>query len=357
MRKLDVYIIVKFLATFFFMTGIILALAIIFDIQEKLEDFIKTEAPALAIIRYYLDFSLYYGNLFSSLLIFLSVIYFTSKMASLSEIVAILSSGVSFNRMLFPYFIVASFLAIGSLFLNHWILPIANKSRLNFEEIYYRNPYRYSDKNIHKQIQPGEFIYMESFNNRKNTGYKFAWEIFDGTEMKYKLMADFITYDSTNNKWTLKNYVARTIDGYNETLKKGAVLDTTLALDIEGFQRRIEFVGSMNYNELNTFIDEQKMIGNEDVPYFLIEKHQRSSYPFATYILTLIGVSVASRKLRGGTGLHIAYGLVICVVYILAMKVTTVYALNAGLEPYLAVWIPNLLFVIIAGFMYRYAPK
>lgn len=339
------------------MTGIILVLAIIFDIQEKLEDFLRTEAPAGEIIKYYFNFSLYYGNLFSSLLIFLSLIYFTSKMAAQTEIVAILSSGVSFKRLLFPYFITATFLAFGSLYMNHWLIPAANKERLEFEEIYYRNPYRYTGKDIHKQIKPGEYIYMESFNNSKSTGYKFAWEVFDGTEMKFKLMSDFISYDSINGSWIIKNYIARTINGYDEKLTKGAVLDTNIALNIDDFQKRMEFVGAMNYNELDDFIEQQKIAGNEDVPYFLIEKHQRTSYPFATYVLVLIGVSVASRKLRGGTGLHIAFGLLICVTYILAMKVTTVYTLNAGLDAFWAVWIPNFLFACFAGIIYRYAPK
>lgn len=340
------------------MIGVIMTIAIVFDVSEKIEDFLTNDAPLKAILLdYYLNFAIYYGNLLSFLIIFLSVIFFTSKMASNTEIVAILSSGVSFKRLLYPYFIAATILASGSYYLNHWLVPHANKVRLDFEEIYVRNAFRYVDKNIHKQISPGEFIYMERYNNTKNTGYKFAWEKWEGTTMTYKLMADFIVYDTTIKKWSIKNYVERYIDGYNETLNKGKKLDTILALNPDDFQRRMEFVGAMDREQLDIFIDEQTMIGSEDVPFYLIEKHQRTSYPFATYVLTLIGVCIASRKIRGGTGIHLVLGLSLCVTYILALKVTTVYALNAGLDAFWAVWIPNILFAFISLFIYRFAPK
>jgi lipopolysaccharide export system permease protein len=340
------------------MLAVIMSIAVIFDVSEKLEDFLSNKAPISAIILdYYVNFVIHYSNLFSSLLIFISVIFFTSKLASNTEIVAILSSGVSFNRLLVPYFIAATILASLSLYFNHWQVPLANKKRLDFEETYVRNPYNFSERNIHRQISPGEFIFIESFSTRKSTGYKFAWELWDHSTLKFKLVSDFIRYDTTKKSWVINNYQIRKIEGNKETIRTGLALDTTIRLNPDDFLKRMEYIEAMNYYEIDAYIEEQTMLGNEELPFFLIEKHQRTSYPFATYILTLIAVSVSSRKVRGGIGLHIAFGMVICVTYILAMKVTTVYATNAGLDPLIAVWIPNFLFTILAIFIYRKAPK
>lgn len=358
LTKLDRYIIKKFLTTFFFIMMIIMMIAVIFDVSEKLDDFLRTSPPIMSVlINYYLNFTIYYGNLFSALLIFISVIFFTAKMAGQSEIVAILSSGVSFNRLLRPYFIAATFLMILSFSFNHWLLPIANKYRLQFENVYIRNPYRFAGRHIHKQINPGEFIYLESYNNSRDIGYKFTLEKWDGSELRYKILSDFIRWDTTKGLWTLENYSIRTLDGLKETLVRGYLKDTLIDLDPSDFETRLSNISAMNTFELDEFIEYERDKGSSNVPYYEIEKHQRTSYPFATYILTLIGVSVASRKTRGGIGMHIAIGMLICVSYILAMKVTTVYATNAGLDAFIAVWIPNIMFSFLAVYLFRKAPK
>lgn len=335
-----------------------MTIAIIFDISERIDDFLKTDPPLKAIIfEYYVNFVIFYGNLFSSLLIFITVIFFTAKMASNTEIVAILSSGVSFNRMLLPYFLAAILLAGFSLYANHWLVPDANKKRLDFENTYIRNPYQNTERDMHIQTDPGEFIYFESYNVKYNKGYKFSLEKWEGTELKLKIMAASCQWDTVKNTWQLDGYYIRRIEDLKETVKEGLRMDTVLNLSPKDFEKRLTNTEMMNYAELNKFIEDEIKAGSEYIPFYEVEKHQRSSYPFAAFVLTLIGVSVASRKVRGGIGLHIALGLLLCVSYILAMKVATVYATNAGLNPLLAVWIPNALFGILSIYLYKKAPK
>lgn len=344
--------------TFFFMLGVIMLIAIIFDISERIDDFLRGDAPLRAIIMdYYFNFVVFYANLFSSLLIFISVIFFTAKMASDTEVIAILNSGMSFKRLLLPYFIAASILAITSLFLNHYIIPKANKNRLLFENTYIRNPYLFKDRNVHRQINPGEFIYFESYNTENNTGYRFSMEHWEEFVLKKKLNANTVRWDTVKSKWRVENYTIRELDGDREKLTQGLYLDTVLGFTPREFTRRLNNVEMMTTPQLNAFIARKTLEGSDELPWYYIEKHQRTSYPFSTYILVLIGVSIAGRKVRGGIGLHIVYGLLICVSYILAMKVTTVYATNAGLDPLIAVWLPNLLFAGLAVYLYRFAPK
>ena len=358
MKKLDLFIIKKFLTTFFFILGIIMSIAIVIDISEKIDDFLKNNPPLdELVLDYYINFVFYYANLFSPLLIFLTVIIFTSQMAYKSEIVAILSSGVSFNRMLYPYFIAATFLAILSGLLNHWIVPMANKDRLHFEEKYILNPYDNLERNIHKQVKPGHNIYMDSFSVTRNTGYKFSYEIFDDNELQYKLMADFIRWDTNQSRWIIENYKIRRFEDGNETVETGKRFDTVYSFDVNEFKIRKYNVQMMVTPELVNYIDFEEMKGSELIPFYEVEKHQRTSFPFATYILTLIGVSFASRKVRGGIGLHIAISIGICFTYILAMQITTVYAIHAGMKPFLAVWTPNIIFGILAIYFYVRAPK
>ena len=358
MRKLDIYILKKYLFTFAYVMGLIMAIAVIFDISERIDDFLRFNPPFWAILSdYYLNFVLFFSNLFSGLLLFISVIWFTSRLASRTEIVAILSSGVSFRRMLLPYFIGASLIAGISLYLNHTILPHANKARLAFEDQWLRKPYKNRDKNIHIQKKGGDAIYFESYNNLKDIGYKFSLTKWEDQRMVYKLNADFARYDTLTGLWSLENYNIREIDGDDEVLRHGLKMDTTLAIDREDLSRRQNSVEAMTSKELLAFIQKKEDEGSDEVPFFLLKYHERSSYPFSTYIFTLIGVAIASRKVRGGIGLHLMMGIVIAVLYILAMKVTSVYATNRGLEPWLAVWIPNFLFLLFGMYIYRVAPK
>ena len=336
-----------------------MSIAVVFDISEKLEDFLTNEPSTKAlVIDYYLNFIIYYTNLFSALLIFIAVLFFTAKLAARTEIIAILTSGVSFNRLLVPYFIAATILASLSWYANNYLVPQANKTRLQFEETYVNGFSSYKIKNIHKQITPEEIIYMESYNNLKDIGYKFAWEKWKDGKLKFKMMSDFIRWDSIGNQWQIERYTTRQINGLDEEIIHGARIDTTITnMFPSDFERSYTQVSTMQTPALKKFIEEQRQIGSDEVTYYELELYQRSSMPFATYILTLIGVAVASRKIRGGTGIHIALGLGVSVLYILAMKVTTVYATNAGLDPFIAVWIPNACFALISIYIYKKAPK
>lgn len=359
LKKIDIYIIKKFLGTFFFTLLLVVCVIIVFDLSEKLEDFIKNEAPLKAILfDYYLNLVPYFANMLSPLFIFISVIFFTSKMASNSEIVAILSGGVSFKRLLRPFMICAFFLAGLSYYLNNFLIPDANKKRLAFEEVYYRNKLRNYAHDIHMKIDDNTYIYMSNFVVDLNLGNNFSIERFNEKgELEYKLLSDNVKWDSTINKWSITNYVERHIDGLNETITKGTRKDTAINLKPEEFKRRNSYITAMDFFELNDFIKEQKFKGSQQVVLYEIEKQQRAAYPFATFVLTLIGVSISSRKVRGGIGLHIGLGLLISFSYILFMRVSSTFAINSGIPVIIAVWIPNFLYCFLALYLLKKAPK
>ena len=359
LKKLDIYIIKKFLGTFFFTLLMVICVIIVFDISEKLEDFLKNNAPMKAIIfDYYLNLVPYLANMLSPLFIFIAVIFFTSKMASNSEIVAILSGGVKFNRFLRPFLICAFLLSGLSYYLNNFLIPAANKDRLDFEEVYYRNKLRNFSKDIHIKIDDGTFIYMSNFVVDLNLGNNFSLEKFNTNgELSYKLLSDNAKWDTTTNQWMVTNFVEREINGLEETVNSGAKKYLDINLKPEEFKRRTNYIIAMDYFELNDFIEEQKFKGSQQVVLYEVEKHQRIAYPFATFILTLIGVSISSRKVRGGIGLHIGLGLLVSFSYILFMRVSSTFAINSGMPVILAVWIPNIIYSLLAFYLMKKAPK
>lgn len=358
MKKLDWYIIRKFLGTFFFALALIIVIVIVFDISEKIDDFLSRKAPLKAIIfDYYLNFIPYFVNLFSPLFTFIAVIFFTAQMANRSEIVAILSSGISFRRMLRPYWISAAALAGLSLLLNNWVIPPANKHRLEFEEAYIRIPLKVSARNYHRQAHPGEFFYFESYSSEEEIAYRFSYEKIKDGKLIYKLLSDRIQWDSTTYKWKVFNYMIRTIDGLHENIRKGNRLDTVFDFTPKDFRIRKEAVETMNYTQLNDFIEGEKMHGSDNVKMYEVEKYRRIAFPFATFILTLIGVSLASRKVRGGIGVQLGIGLGLSFLFILFMQVSTTFAINANMPASIAVWIPNIIFGLISIFLVRIAPK
>jgi lipopolysaccharide export system permease protein len=332
---------------------------IVFDLSERLEEFIDKQAPIKAIIfDYYVNYIPYLANMMSPLFIFISVIFFTSKMASNSEIVAILASGISFKRLLRPFLICAIFLAGLSYVLNNFLIPEANKKRIAFEEQYYRNKLRNYAQDIHMKINDNTYVYMTNFVVDLNLGNNFSIERFnDDGELEYKLLSDNVKWDTTINMWSITNYVERHINGLEETIKKGVKKDTVLDLKVEEFKRRNNYVTTMNLFELNDFIEEQTFKGSQQIVNYELERQQRSSYPFATIVLTLIGVSVSSRKVRGGIGLHIGIGLLISFSYILFMQISATFALNSGVPAIVAVWIPNIVYGCLAAYLLKKAPK
>ncbi len=358
MKILDRYIIRKFLGTFFFSLALIIAVAVIFDISEKLDDFIERKAPLRAIVfDYYFNFIPYFANLFAYLFVFISVIFFTARMAANTEIVAILNSGVSFRRLLFPYFIAAGFIALLSFYFNGWVIPHSNKIKLDFENVYIKNPVEFKDRNMHRQISPGVFMYMESYNNNNNTGYRFALEKIENGRRTWFLNSDRIAWDSISGKWKIENYYVRHIDGFHEKLESGFVKDTILNMKPSDFKRRLNIIDAMDTPALNKFIREEKEQGSANVTTYMVEKYRRTAVPFSTFILMLIGVSLSSRKVRGGIGAQLGIGITLSFAYILFQQISNTFAINGSIAPLIAVWIPNLIFATIAVYMVRVAPK
>jgi lipopolysaccharide export system permease protein len=356
---IDRYIIRKFLSTFFFSIILIMSIAVVLDFSEKIDDFLESHAPLNKVIfEYYLNFIPYFASLFSHLFTFIAVIYFTSRMAYNTEFIAILSNGVSFNRILYPYFISAMIITLFSFTLNNFIIPHATVKKQAFEEQYYhRSPRVYSDRNIHKQINPGVFIYLENYNTYNNSGRLFSMEKYEKGELVSKLMSKEVHWDSTTHKWRIRDYMIRNYEGDKQSIITGKSIDTTLNISPEEFRRRDNAVEAMNLPELNRFIKRQKMQGASNLNEILIEKHKRFSFPFSTFILTLIGVSVSSKKVKGGIGMQIGIGLLISFAYILFLQFSSQFAISGAFSPFVAAWIPNVLFLIIAIFLYRMAPK
>jgi len=359
MKLIDKYIIRKFLGTFFFSLTLIILIVVVFDISEKLEDFIDKKAPLSAIIfDYYCNFIPYIVNLFSPLFTFIAVIFFTSQMATRTEIVAILSSGVSYRRLLFPYMLSATVITALSLTLNNFVIPHATKKQIAFEDKYIRNEFFNQDKNIHKQISPGTYMYMEQFHTTDLTGFRFSIEKFKEGQLYYKLVSETIRWDSTIQKWSINNYYIRYINGMNEFIKKGARIDTTLGFTPAEFGRKDNTVETMDYKELNEYIIAETKKGSDNIELYKIEKYRRFSFPFATFILTLIGVSLASRKVRGGIGMHIGLGILLSFSFIMLMRISTTFAAGGSfITPLMSVWIPNFAFSILALFLLSKAQK
>jgi lipopolysaccharide export system permease protein len=359
-RIIDRYIIRKFLGTFFFCLFLIITIAVVFDFAEKIDNFMEREAPARAIIfDYYLNYIPYFSTLFSPLFVFIAVIFFTSKMAANTEIIAILNSGMSFRRMMYPYFLSSFVIAVFIFLLTNFVIPQANSKRMVFEDRYYRSTARRMPvMNIHRQVFRNVYIYLESFNPISLSGRNFTIEQFDDSgRLKSKLNGNMVRYDTASNKWSVMTYYIRKINGNEETIVKGEKIDTALTIKPKDFSRVPGFEGTMTYRDLNDYIDQLHLQGSDELKVFLIEKHKRIANPFAVFILTLIGVSLSSRKVRGGIGMNIGIGLGLSFSYILFMQFASQFSIKGNLEPMLAMWIPNILYAVVAFYLYRVAPK
>jgi lipopolysaccharide export system permease protein len=357
LHKIDFYIIKKFLGTFFYAIALIISISIVFDISENIDDFMAKEVPVKAIVfDYYLNFVPYFANLFSGLFTFIAVIYFTSKLAYNTEIIAILSSGVSYKRLMRPYLIGAAVIAVFSYMLGNYVIPPANKKKVDFRNLYIGTQRSSDQRNIHRQIEPGVFVYMSSYNASNDVGYKFTIENFSERKLTSKLSAEYIKWDREKKKWVIRNYHIRTIDGYNEKITQGTEKDTTLNMLPEDYQVVDNIVETMTLPTLNKSIANLRLRGVNTTDYE-IEKHKRRSGPFSVFILTIIGVSLASRKIKGGIGFHLGLGLLLSFSYILFMQVTTVFATSDLLAPWLAMWIPNIVYGGLAFYLYRWASR
>ncbi|NMC42240.1 MAG: YjgP/YjgQ family permease [Bacteroidales bacterium] len=323
LRIIDFYIIRKFLGTFFSSLLMIIVIAVVFDFAEKIDDFMEKNAPVRAIIfDYYFNFIPYFATLFAPLFVFISVIFFTARMAVNTEIIAILSGGMSFRRMMWPYFIASFIIAVFVFLLTNFVLPQANLVKLDFEEKYYRIPRarRGQIVNFHRQVYKNVLLYMERYNPEIQTGINFSLERFnDEGQLESKLVAQRVTWDSANI-WSAWTYYIRDIKDGKEVITRGLRLDTALTIRPEDFTRDPQYVGTMKYRELNEYIDLLRLQGSDELRLFLVEKQRRFANPFSVFILTLIGVSLSSRKIRGGIGMQIGIGLALSFSYILFMQ-------------------------------------
>ena len=359
-KLIDTYIIRKFLGTFFFCLLLILTIAVVFDFAEKIDNFMEKQAPIKAIIfEYYMNFIPYFAMLFAPLFVFIAVIFFTSKMAISTEIVAILNSGMSFRRLMWPYFLSAFIIATFTFVLTNFVIPKANLIRMDFEDKYYHSSAkRVTLENIHRMVFKNIYVYMGTYNPLSQRGSNFTIEQFsDSGKLVSKLSSASVIYDTALHKWSAQNYYLRKIKGDSEILTKGKQIDTSLTINPNDFSRDPGFVGTMTSRELEDYINLLRLQGSDELKLFLIEKYRRFANPFAVFILTLIGVTLSSRKIRGGLGMNIGIGLGLSFSYILFLQFASQFCLKGNLGPMLAMWIPNIIYSFIGLVLYKLAPK
>ena len=378
MKILDKYILRTLLSTFFFVVLILLAVITVIDLTEKMDKFAKAGVSSGQIAAYYLDYISWIGSFITPITMFIATVYVCARMAGHTEVVAILSSGVSFRRFLLPFLVGAAIIGGISFFLNAWIIPDSNKSRLEFEVQYIKSKYYFDKRNIHMQVAPDIYLYLQSYNNNTNTGYHFSIERFRDNRLIEKLTANRIEWDSVKQKWTLRDYKIRKIDRVFETASRpesipgfetnrvalsrdsltgGASLDTALVIHPKEFESDYRKYDGMTLNELDDYIRTLKARGSTGVEVYVVEKYTRYSSPFTILILVFMGVIVSSRKSRGGTGLQIAVGFLLSFIFILFFTLFRTFAEAGSTPPEISVWIPNIVFAIISLGMYKYVPR
>lgn len=360
--RIDRYIIYKFLSTYIFLITIIVVIAVIFDFNEQIDKLTRSHAPMQKIIfDYYVNFIPYFANLFSPLFVFIAVIFFTSKLADNSEIIAMKSTGMSFRRLLRPYMVSAAIIALSSFLLGAYVIPQTSVERVNFYNRYIKKRSDITSiDNVQMQVDTGVVAYITYFDNVTKRGYGFSLDKFVDKKLVSHLTAQTITYDTLSERrcsWTLQQYHIRTLQGKREKLESGAKLDTIIMMEPKDFFFVRNQQETMTLPQLNEFIDRQKLRGAAGISTFEVEYHKRFAAPFAAFILTLIGVTLSCEKRKGGMGASIGAGIALSFAYILFQTISATFAINAGWPPMLSVWIPNILFAIIAGVLYRRTPQ
>lgn len=333
---------------------VLAVISCVIDYSEKVDNIVSKKAPALVVLNYYKNFVPHITALLFPLFIFIATIFFTSKIAYKSEIIAILSSGVSYSRFLRPYLVGGGFLCLVSLVANHWIIPVANEQRIDFENTYINDGnFKYVKDNMHLGVAKNTYVYLQNFNYANQMGNRFCIEKMDGTLLKEKLMADYVTYDTTKKMWHLHNVVIRKNDSASEQIKKIPELEIKYSFTPEDLNKNDAIKEALTTPQLNKYIESEKLRGQENLNLYFIEQHRRTAQPFAGFILTIIGACIASRKIRGGSGFHLALGIAISAIYIMFLQTSTTFATKASLDPLIAVWIPNFIFGGVAYYLYR----
>ncbi|HEY2580924.1 MAG TPA: LptF/LptG family permease [Mucilaginibacter sp.] len=360
LKVIDRYIIKKYLGTFVFTLGIFVVVTVVFDISEHLDNFLKNHSSIQEIaFKYYAGFIPFYINLLSPLINFLAVIFFTAKLANQTEIVPILTGKVSFNRFLRPYFVCATLIFIVSFFANIYLIPFTNKLKITFENSHSFNADDPTRSEVHIQLDKHTFVYVQSYDNTIHTGYQFVMEKFDGDKLREKLVANTISYDSLKRIWTINNYTVKYINGLKETYlnSNGKKKDTVLDMKPADFIVYDNVYSAMSTKDLTKNIAREEIRGTGALKAMQYEKYRRFIYPLSSYVLTLIGVSISSRKVRGGIGLPLGIGIFLCFAYIVVDKFALVFAVKGNWPPMLAVCMPNGLFGLVGYYLLSKAPK
>ncbi len=357
LKRLDTYIISKFIGTYFFSILLIISISIVFDFNENLSKFTQYHAPWQAIVfDYYANFVPYFANLFSPLFCFIAVIFFTSKLAGNSEIIAIIAAGVSFKRLMRPYMISCVLISTMSFYLASYVIPKGNVVRQNFESMYKNNKKNTSADNVQLQVDKGVIAYIKHYDNIHKTGFGFCLDKFENKKLVSHMTASSIQYDTLANAkyhWKATNWKIREMKGMREYITSGNALDTLIQME------PIDLVFSKGQQEtftspqLKEYINKQIDRGSKNIVQYEVEYHKR----IASFILTIIGLSLSSRKRKGGMGMYLGIGLALSFIYIMLQTISATFAINAGAPPALAAWMPNFIFGAVAYFCYKHAPK
>ena len=361
MKRLDWYIIKKFIGTYIYSILLIISISIVFDFNEHMAKFANNHAPWRAIVfDYYANFIPYFSNLFSPLFVFIAVIFFTSKLAGNSEIIAMLAAGTSFRRLLRPYMFSAALIAAVNFGLGAYVIPHGNIIRQNFEELYKNKRKNTSAQNVQLQVGPGTIAYIQQYDNLSKRGYGFSLDKFENKKLVSHMTANVIQYDTisdSRNHWKAVNYKIRTLKGLREHITTGLEIDTMIMMEPMDLVFSKGQQETFTSPELLRYISKQQERGSQNVVQYEVEYHKRIATSFASFILTIIGASLSARKRKGGMGLALGIGLALSFTYIMLQTVSATFAINAGLPAMLAAWIPNLIYIFIAYFCYRQAPN
>ena len=359
LKLLDWYIIKKFLGTYFFSIALIVAISVVFDFNEHI-DKLKDASLSEVLFDYYLNFIPYFANLFSPLFVFIAVIFFTSKLADNSEIIAMFSTGLSFRRLMVPYLLSATIIALLSFFLGTYIIPRGSITRIGFENLYMRKSNPHSARNIQLEVSKNVIAYMERYEHYNRTGYRFSLDKFEDKKLVSHLTARSLEYDTLSTEpfhWKLKNYMIRNLVDDQEKIQRGSELDTIIYMEPSDFLIHRGQQETMTSPELRKYIKRQKQRGLGNIKEFEIEYHKRIAMVFASYILTIIGFSLSSRKRKGGMGLYLGIGIGLSFGYILFQSISSSFAINGTMSAAWAEWMPNIFYFLIAAYLYYKAPK
>ncbi|MDN5285315.1 MAG: LptF/LptG family permease [Mucilaginibacter sp.] len=359
LKIIDRFIIGKYLGTFMFTLAIFMVISVVFDVSEKLDNFTGKHASLHDIIfHYYAGFIPYYLNLLSPLINFLAVIFFTAKMANQTEIVPVLSGKVSFNRFLRPYFIASSLIFIISFFANVYLIPYTNHLKNDFENANGMTDNDPAKSGVHMQIDKHTFVYLQGYDQAKHTGYLFIMEKFNGDTLREKLLAQTAAYDSVKRVWALKNYSVRYVNSFKEQfINSRTQKDTVLDMYPGDFIVYDNVYSAMSLRDLNKNINKEKLRRPEIVNSLYYEKYHRFVYPLSAYVLTILGVALSSRKVRGGVGLPLGIGIILCFAYIIVEKFAITFSIKGGFSPIIVVMVPNMLFGLLGYYLIFKAPK